>query len=875
MADSSPSTEASWQELLSASRVAVGTLRGDPGGADRLAQAHEALPRQVVRESDDVSVSLVYVSVGPGVDVCGGKIGQNHSKFCTVECTEDATTCNYVSHAAKANIQKFPAYYIRYPKGTTAYCEPCLELEESGLSDVIRAALNGQRSASEWARVFPSIAAAALLDNEVQQADLIARGERELVVGPTPSFKRRVLIFEQDGTDRDNAIDMYSATSSPIVDDGLFMRAQEGDRDDRIDFMLNHWNEMVEQQKMQTVGMKHFEREVHTYLEEVDDKVVVVSALMGQKPVPSSLPLTVWSSLQTINHQVEMVANDVVEAVEGTEELFPKMEEIRKDQSLAEAKMEVLKDEMVDMYNKVTAEIAPSIAALRSSVEGVAAGTSVAGTEAWRIGQAKTEQELDNIKQVLAHVARQRGGSGDTSAGGGSIELVSARVLREDLSDMTVMVEQLVLDNKRMAEKVKLMEDNRAAEMRDVQRLLLRDFNAYQNERDAELAQMRDEMSALRATVEALRRDGTETRRTVPSLTPGLRTATGVDMSAEMVEMQVTIAELADQVHVLQVDTLAIKSEINTTAVVFGGETFLKEEDYHEFVMTNFSNGDYGYCIDFISLLEIGVAQDRVTKDGLLSRKLTLGAGFTRDYEAIVFTSFGTIFPALFGTDQDTTDPFKKMGDMKTYMEWDTRIQKAGRRHRIHDKLVNLKRALDIMVATNCKRIPRGAALFKELIANTWTFWESLTSWIHSFEEEMTSLSVSENTAAHKAQIWSLICWMLHSMFKEMAIRRAAGQVVANSDLSDRIETGAIILQGTLGCHKFMQELMDAQFIRHPIFSSTITEYLVTSKASAIALEELKLIIKRLDAQIRGQQADKDRKAAAAAAAGKRQTAGE
>jgi hypothetical protein len=42
MADSSPSTEASWQELLSASRGAVGTLRGDPGGggAERLAQAY-------------------------------------------------------------------------------------------------------------------------------------------------------------------------------------------------------------------------------------------------------------------------------------------------------------------------------------------------------------------------------------------------------------------------------------------------------------------------------------------------------------------------------------------------------------------------------------------------------------------------------------------------------------------------------------------------------------------------------------------------------------------------------------------------------------------------------------------------------------------
>ena len=116
-------------------------------------------------------------------------------------------------------------------------------------------------------------------------------------------------------------------------------------------------------------------------------------------------------------------------------------------------------------------------------MEGVVTGSSVAGTEAWRIGQAKTDLELDNIKQVLAHMSRQQGSRGATaSTGGESVELVSARVLREDLSDMSVMVEQLLLDQKSMAEEMRTMKDNRAAEVRDAQRLLLRDFNAYQSD---------------------------------------------------------------------------------------------------------------------------------------------------------------------------------------------------------------------------------------------------------------------------------------------------------------------------------------------------------------------------------------------------------
>ena len=64
---------------------------------------------------DDVVVDDVFVVCvhdGPGVDICGGKIGNCKARFCIAPCEKGLDTCRYSSHLVKADIA-FPAYYIR------------------------------------------------------------------------------------------------------------------------------------------------------------------------------------------------------------------------------------------------------------------------------------------------------------------------------------------------------------------------------------------------------------------------------------------------------------------------------------------------------------------------------------------------------------------------------------------------------------------------------------------------------------------------------------------------------------------------------------------------------------------------------------------
>jgi hypothetical protein len=243
--------------------------------------------------------------------------------------------------------------------------------------------------------------------------------------------------------------------------------------------------------------------------------------------------------------------------------------------------------------------------------------------------------------------------------------------------------------------------------------------------------------------------------------------------------------------------------------------------------------------------------------------KTVSGAGFINSYEGIIYASFGTFFPALFGLENDAKDPFKKMGSMTDVREWDPKTSRSGRKNTINNTMTAMKRTMEIQINGASSKISSEASMFfRNLVLNTWVFWEALVSWIARFEDEMSSLTPGDNPEAHKSQIWNLICWMLHSMFIEMGVRRADGGVATLVDKDDKVAVCAAVLQGTLGAHKFMKELMDNDFGRHPLFASTMVEFLITTKAPYIAVDELRTTVKRIDQTTRMLQGAKDRKGA-------------
>jgi hypothetical protein len=116
---------------------------------------------------------------------------------------------------------------------------------------------------------------------------------------------------------------------------------------------------------------------------------------------------------------------------------------------------------------------------------------------------------------------------------------------------------------------------------------------------------------------------------------------------------------------------------------------------------------------------------------------------------------------------------------------------------------------------------------------------------------------------AHKGTTWKLVCWMLHAMFKEFQVQRQPGQAYSMSSealsASEKRAKCASIIQGTLGAHQFMTELMKDNFVRHPIFASTMDEFLLKTKASHSTVIDLVKRLKVLEAKTAGNQANVDR----------------
>ena len=97
-------------------------------------------------------------------------------------------------------------------------------------------------------------------------------------------------------------------------------------------------------------------------------------------------------------------------------------------------------------------------------------------------------------------------------------------------------------------------------------------------------------------------------------------------------------------------------------------------------------------------------------------------------------------------------------------------------------------------------------------------------------------------------------------MFTEFEVCRAPGMVAQDLDPSNTAEIAAAILEGTLKAHMLMKDLMHNHFNRHPIFTATLGEFLMTSKATTISVQELEVTVKANAVALRAAQSSNDKK---------------
>lgn len=743
-------------------------------------------------------VCVVYVRSGPGVDVCGGKVGAGKVRFCMSQCEGGATSCRFASHSVKMDIP-FPAYFIQSAKGATAFCEPCLLEPDEGFSEVIKSTLLGKRTLAEWTRIFPTITSANDL-NEDQQLDMIARGERVVTAGPTP-MKRRVIF-----TDPNISTESLSVDGRVIQDDTSQMSGQvyaealvEPDTgyDDTLLHIVTCWNEVVTAGFKQLTLLQSVETNAQTNLEEIDDKIVQVSSTVGIKPLDCDLPLTLWSSISAVSEEVSacVVQSDIRSA------------DMEAGKKLMMSRLEVVASHVADVQNVVETNVKPLVQMLSVAVKGLqnAAGSASRPPE----NISTVGRDHGDLRRELDEVKRSMG-------------------------DMTAQIARASMLNQDLVQKVLVLERSSGAPSQG---------NVTHNRSVDEL---QSQIYSLRRAIDNMGNDrnGSSSGR----------------MEASVGELAREMSTIRDQMSLLELDNARIRSEIVTDNTSFGGHSFMTEESYVDFVIAHYPKGQTHFLLDFISMCECASNRNRSTADGLKNFKMLSRAGFDSANEGTVFASFGTVFPILFGDEHDSKDATKKMGSMVNMKEWDPNTNRAGRKNLINVALTNFKRSTELQITSLFGQSSVPALFFKTLLQSTWSFWEALVSWITHFENEMASQMGAEGSEAQKAQIWNLVCWIIHSMFTEMEVRRAAGGVAQTIDKTDPQGRCAAILQGTLGGHKFMSELVDSGFSRHPLFAATMSEFLMTTKASVIVLEEVKAIAKSALVAVRSFQSEKDKK---------------
>ena len=155
-------------------------------------------------------------------------------------------------------------------------------------------------------------------------------------------------------------------------------------------------------------------------------------------------------------------------------------------------------------------------------------------------------------------------------------------------------------------------------------------------------------------------------------------------------------------------------------------------------------------------------------------------------------------------------------------------------------------------------RSGKSAALLlaRTMMSKSMAFWTSLCNWIDEFYGNLLSktegrrpggdASLAERKeydatlASVREEAWRLVINVLVDIFQEVALRRADGQ--AASDMSDDpAMQSAIVLYSALKAHKFMDELIERRFERHPVMAPTFNGFLFSERASHGDIKRLEI----------------------------------
>jgi hypothetical protein len=238
-----------------------------------------------------------------------------------------------------------------------------------------------------------------------------------------------------------------------------------------------------------------------------------------------------------------------------------------------------------------------------------------------------------------------------------------------------------------------------------------------------------------------------------------------------------------------------------------------------------------------------------------------------------MLNSFGVAVPQVMNKKKNP-EPFSQV---PTYAKWKSNDRRSGLVESIRKQLQLWDTRTGAMLSARFSSSGKREVLLlaRSLMRKSMTFWASLCNWIDEFYGKLTSKAEAQKPGSDaslgerkeydstlesvKDEAWRLVINVLTDIFQELALRRADGQAAGDMSSDPTMHT-AIVLYSSLKAHKFMDELIERRFERHPVMAPTFNGFLFSERASHGDIKRLEIKLAELGNLTKTLQSKVDRR---------------
>ena len=334
-----------------------------------------------------------------------------------------------------------------------------------------------------------------------------------------------------------------------------------------------------------------------------------------------------------------------------------------------------------------------------------------------------------------------------------------------------------------------------------------------------------------------------------------------------------TISLMNSTLRKIEDSLTTIKASLGGEVVRFDSATFHSASDVEVWLTQNMgADGCVPDCFyDIVSMLEALQDSSKTSDDLLGSQAGSIKAGHKGLSTSRMLNSFSVTIPQVLAKKGNGSEI-----SAASYDKWKSNDGRTGVVEIIRKSMESWKYRTEGVLngRFSTSRRLKILMLTRKMMNDSVNFWVTLVVWVDDFYNRLINQSEragpgSEASVADrkeydatilesKKEAWHLIIKVLTDIFAELNIRRADGQAAQGETSS--ISQCATVLYSALKAHKFMAELLERGFEKHPVMAPTFNGFLFSERASHGDVKRLDLKIGDLSSLLKGLQGKVDKK---------------